>query len=131
MPAVEPHVSTSPVSPATVSGLSPQAAACLAYAMWWLSGALMLAIEPTHPFVRFHARQALRVFGAIWLAGVTCWVLTFVLVFVSPLGFRVAAVLMQITWTVGVVAWVVCLVKAWKGERWIVPWIGPRLRIDG
>lgn len=115
---------------ATVSGLSPRTAACLAYAMWWLSGALLLAIEPTHPFVRFHARQALRVFGVIWLVGVVCWALSFVLVFVWAPGFRIVALLGQLTWAAGVIAWVVCVVKAWRGERWMLPWIGPRLRVD-
>lgn len=87
----------------------------------------MLAIEPTQPFVRFHARQALRVFGAIWVAGVALWGVSFALVFVSPLGFRVAAVVGQVTWAAGVVAWAVCLVKAWKGQRWVLPVIGRRL----
>lgn len=115
---------------ATVSGLSPRAAACLAYAMWWVSGALMLAIEPTNAYVRFHARQAVRVFGVIWLAGVGCWGLSFVLVFLSPLGFRAAAILGQVTWVVGVLVWVLCLSRAWAGQRWLVPWLGPRLRVD-
>ncbi len=99
--------------------------------MWWVSGALMLVIEPAHPYVRFHARQALRVFGAIWLVGAALWGLSFVLVFLSPVGFRVAAVLGQLTWTTGVVAWIVCLAKAWKGEQWMLPWIGPRLGLRG
>jgi uncharacterized membrane protein len=114
----------------TATGLSPRAAACLAYALWWASGALMLALEPAHPFVRFHARQALRAFGLIWLTGVAFWVLSFVLVFVSPVGFRVAAVLGQLTWGAGVLAWAACLVRAWRGERWPIPWLGSRLRLD-
>ena len=118
-------------SAATVSGLSPRAAACLAYAMWWVSGALMLAIEPTQPYVRFHARQAVRGFGAIWLVGMALWGLSVGLVFVSPVGFRVAAVLGQLTWAVGIAAWVVCLVKAWQGERWVLPLDRPAPRPAG
>ena len=26
--------------------------------------------------------------------------------------------------------WVLCLVRAWAGQRWLVPWLGPRLRVD-
>jgi uncharacterized membrane protein len=96
----------------TSSGLSPRAAASLA-------------------FVRFHARQALRAFGAIWLAGVACWGFSVVLAFVSPSGFRIAAVLGHVIWAVGVVAWVVCLTKAWTGQRWRLPWLGQRLGLDG
>ena len=68
-------------------------------------------------------------FGAIWLTGAVLWGLSFVLVFVSPVGFRVAAVLGQLTWAIGMAVWGVCLVKAWKGERWVLPWIGPRLGV--
>ena len=110
----------------TATGLPPRAAACLAYAAWWASGALVLAVEPAHPFVRFHARQALVAFGALWLVGVALWTTSFVAAFVSPWLFRGAALLANLVWVVGLVAWGACLVSAARGRCWAVPWLPRR-----
>lgn len=105
----------------THTGLRPQTAATLAYAAWWLSGALMLALEPRHPYVRFHARQALVGFGLIWLVGAGVWAASFVAAFVSPVLFRALAVVGPVVWLVGLVFWGICLVRAWKGDAWALP----------
>ena len=47
----------------TVSGLDPNVAAALAYAVGWVSGVVLLVFEP-NKFVRFHALQSTIVFGA-------------------------------------------------------------------
>ena len=36
-----------------------------------------------------------------------------------------------LVWAIGIVAWVVCLTKAWTGQRWRLPWLGQRLGLDG
>jgi uncharacterized membrane protein len=112
---------------ATATGLSPSAAAALAYSAWWLTGALFLLVEP-HPYVRFHARQAFLGLGLVWVAGVGFWALSLVLVFVSPALFRSAAVLAQLTLAAGVVLWVVCVVQALRGRAWRVPGLGALAR---
>lgn len=112
----------------TATGLSPRTAATLGYAAWWVSGALFLIIEPTHPYVRFHARQSLIALGLVWLIGFCLWALSFAALFVSVAGFRVTAVLAQVTWAVGVVVWIVCLVQAWRGRWWRVPGMKGRAR---
>ncbi|MCU0255776.1 MAG: hypothetical protein MUF60_03460 [Vicinamibacterales bacterium] len=110
-------------SAGTAIGLPPRVAACLAYAAWWLSGAAVLAAEPHHPFVRFHARQALFGFGALWLLGVALWASSFVAAFVSPTVFQALAVLANGVWACGAVAWLACLVSAARGRQWPLPWI--------
>jgi uncharacterized membrane protein len=130
MPGLEPE---SPVREAgatldlpTSTGLPPRVAACLAYAAWWVSGGIVLAAEPRHPFVRFHARQALVGFGVIWLAGVTLWATSFLAAFVSPWLFRAAAALANLVWGLGLVAWVACLVAAARGRAWSLPLLDGR-----
>jgi uncharacterized membrane protein len=108
----------------TSTGLSPRLAACLAYSTWWVSGALMLAIEPRNPFVRFHAAQAFAGFGLLWLVGIALWGLSFLMAFLSPAAFRVAALLGPLVWALGVAAWVWCLYQAARGRRWRMPWVG-------
>jgi uncharacterized membrane protein len=111
----------------TWTGLSPPTAAVLAYGAWWVSGAVFLVLEPGHPFVAFHARQAFRVFGTLWLAGTALWALGFLSVFVSPVLFRALSAASQLTWALGIVLWGVCLFHAARGRRWRVPgtdWLG-------
>lgn len=108
----------------TWTGLPPRVAAVLAYGAWWLTGALFLSLERDHPFVAFHARQARRVFGAIWLAGVGLWALGLGAVFLSPALFKVLSAASQLVWVVGVAIWLACLVHAARGERWRVPGTG-------
>ena len=108
----------------TSTGVPPRWAACLAYSVWWASGALMLAIEPRNRFVRFHAAQALAGFGLVWLAGITLWGLAFVMAFVSPTAFRLTAVLGPVVWGVGVIAWGWCTWQAATGRRGMLPWVG-------
>lgn len=108
----------------TSTGLPPRVAACLAYSVWWASGALVLAIEPRNRFVRFHAAQALAGFGAIWLGEIALWGLSFLMAFVSPLAFRVTAILGPTAWAVGVGAWAWCIWQAASGRMWKMPWVG-------
>lgn len=113
--------------------LSPRVAACLAYAAWWVTGAIVLALEPRHPFVRFHARQAVVGFGLLWLAGVFLWAASFASAFLSPVLFRATAVIANLVWVVALGAWVACLVAAARGRQWALPglsrlaprWLGP------
>ncbi len=108
---------------ATSTGLSPKVAATLAYAAWWVTGAFFLVVEPTHPFVRFHARQALFGLGAVWLVGCLVWASAWVAVFLSVALFQGAIVLAQIIWAAGALLWFYCLAQAWQGRRWQFPWV--------
>ena len=51
----------------TVWGLDPNVAAVLAYAIGWVSGIVLLIVEPNR-FVRFHAWQSTIAFGGLSLA---------------------------------------------------------------
>jgi uncharacterized membrane protein len=117
-----------PLDEPTATGLPPRVAATLAYAAWWVSGALFLVIEPTHPFVRFHARQAFLGLGAIWLAGCVLWAASFAAVFVSMVAFQTSLILAQAAWASGVVLWIVCLVRAWRGQWRAIPGLGATSR---
>lgn len=108
----------------TASGLTPRVAASLAYAAWWASGAVMLAIEPANQFVRFHAAQALAGFGALWLLGIVLWGLSFLSAFVHPAVFRGFALLGPAAWGLGIATWAWCTWQASTGRRGKLPWVG-------
>src|SRR5215208_6372336 len=93
----------------TVWGLDPNVAAALAYAIGWVSGAVLLIFEP-NKFVRFHALQSTIVFGALSLA----WM---VALSVPILGWIVAIFIIP---PVSAVLWLLLMYKAYQGERYKV-----------
>ena len=98
---------------ATVSGLDPNVAAALAYAIGWVSGGVLLVFEPNR-FVRFHALQSTIVFGALSLA----WMIALSVPF---LGWIVAIFIIP---PVSAVLWLLLMYKAYQGERFKVPVAG-------
>ena len=102
-------------------GLSSRAGSALAYSGWWVTGVILWILERRDPVVRFHAAQAVVVFGcaaaltalfgALALASLTFLPSTF--------GFFVTAAL--VTWMAGVVVWGITMWKVARGDEWRIP----------
>ena len=110
------------------TGLPPNSAAALSYLAWWLSGLLFFLVERENRFVKFHAAQALVGLGTIWAIGLTLWVFAFAALFVSALVFKVLLYLAYAVWLAGMIAWAVCLIRAWQGDEFELPWAGRMAR---
>lgn len=126
-PAHAPARSSVPVAPAagtSSTGLTPEVAALLAYLAGPFSGALILAMERTSSFVRFHAWQSLVALGVLGVTAVACLVLAFALLIVSPTAFWVMLWFAAITGAAWIVVWGLCLVQAYQGKRWKLPLAG-------
>jgi uncharacterized membrane protein len=106
------------------TGLPPTSAAALSYLAWWLSGLLFFLVERENRFVKFHAAQALVGLGTIWLVGLTLWVFAFVALFISASAFKVLLYLAYAVWLAGMITWAVCLIRAWQGDEFELPWAG-------
>jgi uncharacterized membrane protein len=106
------------------TGLTPRAAATLAYLAGPLSGALLLATEPANAFVRFHAWQAVVGLGLLGLGAVVCLTLAFVLLLVSPTAFWAFLWLAAATGAAWIGVWGVCVVSAYKGRVMKLPLAG-------
>lgn len=106
------------------TGLPPNAAAALSYLAWWLSGLLFFLVERENRFVKFHAAQALVGLGTLWAVGLTFWVFAFAALFVSASAFKVLLYVAYGVWALGLIAWAVCLIRAWKGDEFELPWAG-------
>jgi uncharacterized membrane protein len=98
----------------TAGGLDENLAAALTYALGWITGAAFLLIEPANKFVRFHALQSVLVFGALSVV----W---FVAVAIPFLGWLIA--FLVIPW-VSVPLWLFLMYKAYRGERFKLPFFG-------
>jgi|SRR5687768_13288663 uncharacterized membrane protein len=102
-------------------GLSSRAAAALAYSGWWVTGAILWLVERRDPVVRFHAAQAVVVFGCAALlialfGGLAVASLSFL---PSTFGFFVTAAMA--TWTAGVMLWGITMWKVASGDEWRIP----------
>jgi uncharacterized membrane protein len=106
------------------TGLEPNFAAALAYLAGPFSGLLILLVERSNAFVRFHAWQAILGLGGLGLLSAGTLVFSFLTLLLSPLAFTVMYRLSEVLAIVWVLAWVICLIKAFGGSRWHMPVAG-------
>ena len=103
------------------TGLSPRVAAALAYAGWWITGVLFWLIEREDAYVRFHAAQAIAVFGGVAFLTGGCALLAVASLSFFPGAFLVCAAAAAVVWICGLVLWVVAMWKAASGDAWRLP----------
>ena len=85
---------------------------------------LILLSESTNQDVRFHAWQSIVGLGGLGLAILGSYLLAFVALFVSATAVSLMVGVATVIWIVLALVWVICLVKAWSGERWKLPIVG-------
>jgi len=112
--------------PAATSGLSENAAATLSYVLGWVTGIIFYLID-RRPYVRFHASQSIVTFGGLHLLRIVLGIVFGVGWFLGPVhrgawGFGV--LLIGCIGLLSFVLWIVCMVKAYQGERFMVPIAG-------
>ncbi len=110
-----PEYSTDSTTPQPVqSGLSSNAAGALAY-VTIIPAIIFLIIEPYNrdSFVRFHSWQSI-------FLGIAGFAVDMVLSFIPIVGW----IILPLAILGFLVIWVICLVKAVKGERFKLPLIG-------
>lgn len=106
------------------SGLQPNVASLLSYLCSPLTAVIFLIIEKENKAVRFHALQALILLGAAMILYVGLAIVGGILAILAKF---LGAIFGFLTMLVGfgyVALWVVCMVKAYKGEQYKVPYIG-------
>jgi len=110
-------------------GLSPRAAAALAWGGAWVTGALVCWLAPDGArFVRHHARHALWTTGAVTALAVGLWVLAIMAAFlVTPTAFAVVSWMATGTWAVVLPFWAWGLFRAIRGQTLRIPGITRRI----
>lgn len=109
------------MTPVGSSGLQENVAGLLCYLLGWLTGIIFLLIDK-RPFVRFHAAQSIVVFGALHIL-----LIVFGIVFGISLvaggwaGFSIGWAIYRLVDVVGLVLWIVLMIKAYQGEKFRVP----------
>ncbi len=97
----------------TSMGMEANLAALLACVFGWVTGLIFFLLEKENKFVRFYALQSI-------LVSVVFFVFSIVLMFV-PIVNVIAIPVLSIG---GVIIWIVCMIKAYQGEKFKLPVIG-------
>ena len=112
--------------------MSETTAAVLSYVLGWVTGIIFFLID-RRPYVRFHAAQSIVTFGGLHvirmliagLFGFGWWYRGgFGLGYGHLGGFGFGVLLLVLFGIVTFVLWIVCMVKAAQGERFMVPVAG-------
>jgi len=119
-------------TPKSSTGLDENVAALLSYIFHWVSGLIFFLIEKESRLVRFHAMQSILLSVLAGIVLIVLWVMSIVIWLVTTQlpGFLAAIVnlvvmLLWIIVCVGLlIAWIMCLVKAFQGQYFKLPIIG-------
>ena len=119
--------------PVARSGMSENTAATLSYVLGWLTGIIFFLIDK-RPYVRFHAAQSIVTFGGLHILKIVLGMLFgFGFLFGGyghwgymgwgrmGLGLSILSLLGLVTF----VLWIVCMIKAATGSRFVLPVSGP------
>ena len=96
-------------------------AGLLCYVLGWVTGLIFYFIDK-RPFVRFHAAQSIVVFGGLQLIGVVLGVSFGISLVTGGLtGFSLGFALYRLLQLLGLILWILLMIKAYQGERFRVP----------
>ncbi len=122
-PAPSAAPANSPGAPAQTQ-MAENVAGALCYLGLWVTGFIFYIIDK-RPFVRFHAAQSIVLFGGLAI-------IDRVLVMFFAIGygwgwgwygggFSFFALVDELLWLVGLILWILLMIKAHHGERFRVP----------
>jgi len=114
------------------TGLDENIAALLSYVFGWVSGLVFFLMEKDSKLVRFHAIQSILFCVVVAVLGIALWVISFLFLLVGAMlpdiMGSLLALLGTFIWVVFsvalVIAWILCLVRAYQGQFFKLPVIG-------
>jgi uncharacterized membrane protein len=106
---------------ASSEGLAENVAGLLCYVLGWVTGIIFLLIDK-RPFVRFHAAQSIVVFGALTILRIG---LGIIMGFGGVVGFGLWALISMVLGLLGLVLWILLMIKAYQHELFRVPIAAP------
>ena len=114
------------------TGLDENIAALLSYVFGWVSGLVFFLMEKDSKLVRFHAMQSILFCVVIAVLSIVLWVLTILFFLVGAMLPDVMGSLLALLgtfiWIIFSIAllvgWVLCLVRAYQGQFYKLPFIG-------
>lgn len=106
------------------TGLAPNIASLLCYICSPITGLIFLLIEKENQDVKFHAWQSL-VFGVAYIAVVILLeILAAIMGLLASVLGIIVGFFIPLVMLAAFIVWIVCLIKAYQGERWRIPVVG-------
>ena len=116
--------STPPAGGGQGTGLAPNIAGLLCYICSPITGIIFLLIEKENLDVKFHVCQSL-VFGIAYIAVVIVLeILAAIMGLLASVLGIIVGFFIPLVMLAAFIVWIVCMVKAYQGERWRIPVIG-------
>jgi uncharacterized membrane protein len=102
-------------------------ASALCYVLGLLTGVLFLVLAPYNQnrLIRFHAFQSIFMHIASIIVFIGLMIVMGVLHFIPFLGAILGLMLYPLVGLAFFVLWLMLIYKAYNGERWVLPIIGP------
>jgi uncharacterized membrane protein len=94
------------------TGLDENVAAFLCYLFGFITGIVFLVVEKKSRFVKFHAMQSTITFLGLF-------VIFFVISWIPIINLLVYPI-----WLLSLILWLILMIKALKGERYLLPIVG-------
>lgn len=104
--------------------LPTNVAGTLSYVLSFASGVVFLLLEPHERFVRFHAFQSILLGAVVVILQIGIWILGLV----PPLGWFIGDLLRALVGIAWIVLTIFLMAKAYGGEEYQLPYLGPRAR---
>lgn len=119
--AAQSEAAVAQTTSSTQSGLSENVAGFLCYLVGWVTGLIFFLIDK-RPFVRFHAAQSMVVFGGLHILQIALGIMGAGMMFMHGFGlFGMGWALSGLIGLVGLVLWILLMVKAYQHEKFEVP----------
>ena len=129
-PPPPPPTPPDPSTQQTSTGLPSNVAAALA-SIPLIGGIIFYVLEKQDSFVRFYAMQSI-IFGGAWILFAIVYGIAHAILTPIPAIGLIFAIMLWIAWaliSIGfLVIFIICVVKAFTGVRWEIPYIGPMAR---
>jgi uncharacterized membrane protein len=118
-------VATPTAAPAAspTEGLQENVAGLLSYVLGWVTGLIFLLIDK-RPFVKFHAAQSIVVFGGLTVIRVGL-IFLHGMVGGGFLGWGFVGMIQLAISLIGLVLWILLMIKAYQHEMFKVPIAAP------
>ncbi|HXQ27167.1 MAG TPA: DUF4870 domain-containing protein [Candidatus Acidoferrales bacterium] len=103
--------------------MDEKVAGLLCYVLGWVTGLIFFVIDK-RPFVQFHAKQSIVVFGGLTVIRIVLGMFIGVTMFGGGWGFAgwtLAGSIFALIGLIGLVLWILLMIKAYQGERFRVP----------
>jgi uncharacterized membrane protein len=113
--------SPAPASASTNTGLQENVAGLLCYVLGWITGLIFFLIDK-RPFVQFHAKQSIVVFGALNILHFVVGMIFGVSLLTGGWGAASLGLLLsRCVSLVTFILWILLMIKAYQGQKFRVP----------